>query len=185
MISKFAKKIYYNKSDNTFERTSRKNNYYSDIQCKANYKMAIQKGICNWIVGNNNENLEILFEILEKWSVQTYEGKKVTFGFIINPEEKSDFDNTNGTWCDFLRDDFSAVFTDCINTVIELDGACIIDMSGNVCACGAIIKNDSGSTGGGRGAASKKLSRYGFAIKISTDGYIELYIDGNQKYAIK
>lgn len=41
----------------------------------------------------------------------------------------------------------------------------------------AIIKNDSGSTGGGRGAASKKLSDYGFSIKISTDGYIELYIN--------
>lgn len=355
--------------------------YYSVIQQESNYEMAVQKGICNWIVEQNNDKIEELFGILEKWSVQTYEGKKVTFGFIINPDAKSDFNNEYGTWCDFLKDDFSAVFSDCIHSVIELDsncnfcrylsatendriekcdlkydsalrfsmvmqkfvvgkcvgvfllnngdmilakngavkfvkrnlkwlnfsydafknsfgtfiednkirenilqsifasmldvsfshtggiialvkdikplikkdvenesvlnpcdyllgadcdveayfnneriprkeqdkrmlkrnivktfinnqkftkldrklrcelisldGACILDKQGNVCACGAIIKNDSGSTGGGRGAASKKLSNYGFAIKISTDGYIELYIDGNKKYSIK
>ena len=344
--------------------------YYSDIQRKENYKMAVQKGICNWIVGANNESVEALFEILEKWSVQTYEGKKVTYGFIINPKAKSTFDDRNVKWLDFLEDDFSAVFTDCINSVIELDGACnfcqylsvtengcvegyklnhkspyrfsqviqkfvkencigvfllnngdiilskngeirfvkrnlkwlnfsynafvnslenyiqndkmnvemmqevyasmldvsfshtggiiavtnkitellatdtdnkpildesdylmlpiidlktkdmrmikkaiikelvgdndfskldrklrcelisldgacIIDENGKVCACGAIIKNDSGSTGGGRGAAAKKLSKYGFAIKISTDGYIELYIDEKKIYSIK
>lgn len=69
--------------------------------------------------------------------------------------------------------------------LISLDGACILDKKGNVCSCGAIIKNDSGSSGGGRGAASKKLSAYGFSIKISTDGYIEFYIDRELKYAIK
>ena len=40
---------------------------------------------------------------------------------------------------------------------------------------GAIIQSDSGSNGDGRGAATKKLSTNGFIIKISTDGYIELY----------
>lgn len=353
-----------------FKSSSPNQYYYSDIQRKENYKMAVQKGICNWIVGKNNESVEELFEILEKWAVQTYEGKKVTFGFIINPDAKSTFYTSFGKWSDFLKDDFSAVFTDCINSVIELDdscdfcrylsvtengcvdsyklnhkspyrfsqviqkyvtgkcvgvfllnngdiilskngeikfvkrnlkwlnfsytafensfekylqsynidyeilkevyasmldvsfshaggiiavtnnlsallnkgsdnnpilnesdyllksmpdsksednrmlkkivvknlvgdknfvkldrklrcelisldGACIIDNQGKVCACGAIIKNDSGSTGGGRGAAAKKLSRYGFAIKISTDGYIELYIDGKKEYSIK
>lgn len=69
--------------------------------------------------------------------------------------------------------------------LISLDGACILNEKGEICSVGAIIKNDSGSSGGGRGAASKKLSRYGMAIKISTDGYIELYLDGKQKYTIK
>lgn len=69
--------------------------------------------------------------------------------------------------------------------LISLDGACILNKQGKICSCGAIIKNDSGSSGGGRGAASKKLSAYGFSIKISTDGYIELYIDRELKYAIK
>lgn len=70
--------------------------------------------------------------------------------------------------------------------LIGLDGACIIDKTGKVISFGAIIKNDAGSSGGGRGAAAKKLSEYGgFAIKISTDGYIEVYIDSKRVYSIK
>lgn len=367
--------------------------YYSVIQKKANYKMSVQKGICNWIVGTKNDNVEKLFSLLEKWSVQTYEGRKVTFGFIVNPDAKSDFENDYGNWCKFLDDDFSAVLTDCIDSAIELDancdfvryisltdnsldenknkyelsdilplrfseiikkfvvnksigifllnngdiiiskqgtirfvkrnlkwlnfnydsfrnslsifsenecvdeeliknifasildvsfshtggiisvvtdinqltkcaadgqpdlnscdyldnsisiekireditrsmnncgdsktlekeiakrvlkrhviqtlvgdknfiqldrklrcelismdGACILDTKGKVCAFGAIIKNNSGSSGGGRGAAAKKLSKYGFSIKISTDGYIELFINEEPKFTIK
>ncbi|MBO5966921.1 MAG: hypothetical protein J6S14_00305 [Clostridia bacterium] len=371
------------------------NTYYSETQKITNYELAIQKGLCNWIVGKNNNSIEHLIKILEKWSVQTYEGKKVTLGFIINPSATSTFGNDHGSFKDFLTDDFAAVFTDCIQSVIELDdncdfcrylsitendivesyqlsnylpirfssviqkyvtencvgifllnngdiilskkgeirfvkrnlswlnmsydafknafgeylinynisdsliesiyastldvsfshtggiisivndvsyltksekdgfpilhkcdflldqisydslksyfkdqnenynitnnkhltlsegeinkrilkrkaldklvnkktfckidrklrnelisldGACILTTKGDICSFGAIIKNDSGSSGGGRGAASKKLSRFGMAIKISTDGYIELYINGDLKYAIK
>ena len=35
------------------------------------------------------------------------------------------------------------------------------------------------------GICSKKLSKYGMAIKISTDGYIEMYIKGELVYAVK
>lgn len=67
-----------------------------------------------------------------------------------------------------------------------LDGAMIIDMNGNIVACGAIIANEAGSSGGGRGSAARTLSKYGgFAIKISTDGYIEAFYDGARIYAIK
>lgn len=358
--------------------------YYSDVHKETNYRMAIQKGICDWIIGGRNDKVERLFEILENWSVQTYEGKKVTFGFIIDPNKESSFDTKYGDWSDFLKDDFSAVLTDCVNSVIELDkncnfssylsitennmveeytlqkylplrfsnviekyvsgervgifllnngdiilskkgraifvkrnlkwlnleydafekafaeyfdknpivpglleeifasmldvsfshsggiiavvndereltkhsenelpilsesdyllnektleqiydnltatkkypnrevkkrilkrnviqslvksktfteldrklrcelisldGACILNTKGQVCSFGAIIKNDSGSSGGGRGAAAKKLSHNGFAIKISTDGYIELYINERKEYSIK
>lgn len=69
--------------------------------------------------------------------------------------------------------------------LISLDGACIVDREGKVYSFGAIIQNDSGSSGGGRGAAARKLSAYGMAVKISTDGYIELYIDETVEYAIK
>lgn len=69
--------------------------------------------------------------------------------------------------------------------LIAMDGACILDLSGNVCAVGAIIQNDSGSSGGGRSAAAKKLSNFGIAIKISSDGYIELFIEGEPVYAVK
>lgn len=70
--------------------------------------------------------------------------------------------------------------------LIGMDGACILDRSLNVISFGAIIQNDSGSSGGGRGAAARKLSTQGgFAIKISTDGYIEVYVNGKRIYSIK
>lgn len=69
--------------------------------------------------------------------------------------------------------------------LIALDGACILDTKGDIYSFGAIISNDSGSSGGGRGAAAKKLSSYGMAIKISTDGYIEMYINRILKYSVK
>lgn len=69
--------------------------------------------------------------------------------------------------------------------LMALDGACILNCSGDVHSFGAIIQNDCGSSGGGRGAAASKLSAYGMAVKISTDGYIELYIDESVEYAIK
>ena len=67
----------------------------------------------------------------------------------------------------------------------SLDGACVIDNIGQVYSFGAIIQNESGSSGGGRGAAAKKLSEYGMAIKISTDGYIEVFVNQNKVYVIK
>ena len=69
--------------------------------------------------------------------------------------------------------------------LLGLDGACIVGCDGKVQAFGAIIQNDSGSLGGGRGAAARKLSEYGMAVKISTDGYIEVYVEGKIVYSIK
>lgn len=69
--------------------------------------------------------------------------------------------------------------------LIALDGACILDLDGNIYSFGAIIQNDSGSTGGARAAAAKKLSQYGMAVKVSTDGYIELYINSIPVYVVK
>ncbi len=67
----------------------------------------------------------------------------------------------------------------------SLDGATIIDSDGYVVAFGAIIQNNSGSTGGGRTSAARKLSEFGnFAVKISTDGYIELY-SNKTNYSLK
>lgn len=67
-----------------------------------------------------------------------------------------------------------------------LDGAIILNTFGDVIACGAIIANKAGSSGGGRGSAARTLSNYGgFAIKISTDGYIEAFVDESRIYSIK
>ena len=57
-----------------------------------------------------------------------------------------------------------------------IDGATIVDHDGTIIACGAIIRIDAGSTGGGRLAATKTLARYGVAVKISQDGTMQAYM---------
>lgn len=352
------------------------NRYPSDAMRIRSNESAVQEGICRWIIGSNNPRIAELIHRLENWSVKTYEGKKVTFGFIINPDEQSSFASKEyGTWLDFLQSDYSATLTDCIHSaimldkncdfvryvsltegnqiqnytlgglpyrfagiiqnhvidkcigifllsngdillskngelrfvkrnlkwlnvsfgafrnaiksyvrdailqvsiyssvldvsfahtggiisivrdidtlkssgvlddvdyllngmdysilkkskqddnpnmtvkeitpillkraaissliannnfqcldrklrveLISMDGACIIDTKGNICASGAIIKNDSGSSEGGRGAAARKLSNYGIAIKISTDGYVEIFFHKKIRFSIK
>lgn len=69
--------------------------------------------------------------------------------------------------------------------LLGMDGACILDRDGKVRSFGAIIRNRSGSLGGSRSAAARKLSEYGMAVKISTDGYIEVYISGELVYEVK
>lgn len=56
--------------------------------------------------------------------------------------------------------------------IAAMDGATILDYQGNLLAAGAIVKIESGSTGGARQAAARALSRYGMGIKISSDGAI-------------
>lgn len=59
--------------------------------------------------------------------------------------------------------------------IIAMDGATIISYDGTIIAVGAIIKIEAGSSEGGRLAAAKTLSNYGFAIKISNDGTMQGY----------
>jgi len=64
--------------------------------------------------------------------------------------------------------------------LLSLDGATVIDSSGKVLTAGAIVRIDGGSNEGGRLAAAKKLSRYGFAIKISMDGQVKGFAKSNE-----
>lgn len=60
--------------------------------------------------------------------------------------------------------------------LLELDGAMVFSKSGIIHVIGTIIKlNDSGSVGGGRTAAAMQLSGFGLAVKISQDGYVQLF----------
>ncbi len=61
--------------------------------------------------------------------------------------------------------------------LVGMDGATIVDFDGTIVATGAIIKIEAGSTGGGRLAATKTLSKYGVAIKISTDGVMQGFVN--------
>lgn len=56
--------------------------------------------------------------------------------------------------------------------LVAIDGATILDRHGHVIAAGAIVRVRGGSTGGGRLASAKELSKFGLAIKVSADGGI-------------
>ena len=56
--------------------------------------------------------------------------------------------------------------------LLSMDGATVLTSAGKILASGAIVKVPSGSTGGGRTAAAKQLSKLGIGIKISADGPI-------------
>jgi hypothetical protein len=59
--------------------------------------------------------------------------------------------------------------------IASIDGATVLDRQGNYITAGSILQIPGGSTGGGRTAATKALSKFGIGIKISNDGYIEAY----------
>lgn len=103
----------------------RGNNNDSILLKNTVYNFAIQKGVCGWVVDHTeSEKIERFFSLLEKWAVKTYEGKKVPLGFIFDLEANSLFDNTYGSFLDFLDTDNSAVLTDCIHSAIVLDSNC-------------------------------------------------------------
>lgn len=89
------------------------------------YSFAVQKGVCGWIIDHSqSEKMEQFIELLETWAVKTYEGKKVSLGFIIDLQATSQFDNMYGNWLKFLATDNAAVLTDCIHSAIVLDKDC-------------------------------------------------------------
>jgi hypothetical protein len=57
--------------------------------------------------------------------------------------------------------------------ILAIDGATILDHTGQLLAAGAILKVPGGSSGGGRRAAALALAAYGVGIKVSADGGIE------------
>lgn len=67
----------------------------------------------------------------------------------------------------------------------SIDGATIVDWDGTIIACGAIIRIDAGSTGGGRLAATKTLGRYGVAVKVSQDGTMQAYMTDKKAKNVK
>jgi len=70
--------------------------------------------------------------------------------------------------------------------LVAMDGATIIDFDGTIIAIGAILKIEAGSSGGGgRLAATKGLSKYGVAIKISQDGILQGFCNDKKANAPK
>ncbi|MGA3265256.1 MAG: hypothetical protein ABSE16_00355 [Verrucomicrobiota bacterium] len=65
--------------------------------------------------------------------------------------------------------------------LVAIDGATLIDHRGVVLVVGAILKIEGGSPEGGRLAAARTLSRLGVGIKVSQDGGIVGFHDGNHE----
>jgi len=59
--------------------------------------------------------------------------------------------------------------------LLAMDGATILDSGGSVIAAGAIVRVPSGSSGGGRLAATRALAKFGFSVKVSADGEIKAF----------
>ncbi len=77
--------------------------------------------------------------------------------------------------------DFTSVDRRLRQELIALDGATVLHHNGQIQAVGSILRVPGGSTGGGRTAAAKCLSSFGMGIKISNDGYVEIYAPGDPK----
>ena len=67
----------------------------------------------------------------------------------------------------------------------SIDGATIVDHDGTVVACGAIVRIEAGSSGGGRLAATSTLAKYGVAVKISQDGIMQALMADKKSGKIK
>jgi hypothetical protein len=65
--------------------------------------------------------------------------------------------------------------------LVGIDGATVINHHGEILSVGAILKIPGGSTGGARLAAAKELGKLGLGIKISQDGGIRCYQDGEDE----
>jgi hypothetical protein len=68
--------------------------------------------------------------------------------------------------------------------LLSMDGATILKRTGEVVTAGSIVRVPSGSTGGGRTAAARQLSKFGLAVKISADGPITGFRNRKQIFSL-
>lgn len=84
------------------------------------HQKAIEKAICESISSTTAETMLGLITELESWSNRTYEGKRPTFGFIINQTETED-SQEDIHYSDILNKDFVALLSDGKSSFIEFD----------------------------------------------------------------
>lgn len=87
------------------------------------FSYAIQKTVCDWITDGNEKagNVEYLIGILEEWRNKTYEGKNVNFAFVVDLKERLTEGQKRLNFDEFLKEEYSATFSDGITSVIVLD----------------------------------------------------------------
>ena len=112
--------------------------YINKQQRISSYEVAVQTTICEYLIGNNlddnsTQTLLNLLDKLQKWSLKTYEGKKVPFGFVIDTKVISEI---KLNYLEFLDDEFSATISDGISSVV------VIDKFGNYLDYKSIVENN-------------------------------------------
>ncbi len=93
--------------------------------------LAIEKALIESITETSSSTVLGIIHVLEKWANRTYEGQTVDLGVLVNLSATSD-DAYKVYYNDVLSKDFSALFTDGINSFIEFDSKGV--MLGYVCA---------------------------------------------------
>ena len=77
-----------------------------------------EKAICKSLTPNH-ATLQSLISELSSWSMRTYEGNNINFGFILTNKKVKEANN-NLSIVNFLNKDFSALLSDGINTFMEI-----------------------------------------------------------------
>lgn len=108
-------RIILRELDSLSELEMHDSNYEQILEYKA-----IEKAICESISPLTAQTMLGLITELENWSNRTYEGKKPTFGIIIN-EGELDEEFKNIHFSDILHKDFVALLSDGKSSYIEFD----------------------------------------------------------------
>lgn len=89
--------------------------YFKTLQ-----NFVIERAICKSVNESSYETLLEIVASLNKWSSRTYEGKNVTFGFLLCNIKAGDKTNPNLHVSKILQENFSAVLGDGINTCYKI-----------------------------------------------------------------
>ena len=92
----------------------------SNYEQMLEYK-AIEKAICESISVQTSQTMLGLITELENWSNRTYEGKKPTFGIIIDENDGEEEKASKLHFSDILHKDFVALLSDGKSSFIEFD----------------------------------------------------------------
>jgi len=80
------------------------------------FDIAYEYGLC---IGMGEAAIFRLLSKMQKWAQKTYEGRKVSLSFIIDPDHR--FQKGLVDYVEALGDDYSAVFTDGMSSCIHLN----------------------------------------------------------------
>ncbi|MBQ9790598.1 MAG: hypothetical protein IJW24_03285 [Clostridia bacterium] len=96
------------------------NNKVSDDFIKGLEGLIIEKAICKALTKSASSTLSTLITSINQWGLRTYEGKKISFGFILTNKLSGKLTNPNLHITKMLNRDFSALISDGENTCMEI-----------------------------------------------------------------